>query len=114
MWLARLVNEWEVNVDSWPYWVFGAAMLALFWMLARSVANASQQRLRQQLGLPTKSPVTPREWAALMAFKNTDATLRNTFPRMSEAQRQALAQEVLRDSGVLPMANADGEDARDA
>ena len=29
---------------------------------------------------------------------------------MSEAQRQALAQEVLRDSGVLPMANADGED----
>ena len=46
-----------------------------------------------------------------MAFKNTDATLRNTFPRMSEAQRQALAQEVLRDSGVLPRANADGEDA---
>jgi hypothetical protein len=110
MWLARLVHEWEANVDSWPYWAFGAAMLALFWILARSAANASRQRLRQQLGLPTKSPVTPREWAALMAFKNTDATLRNTFPRMSEAQRQALAQEVLRDSGVLPMANADGED----
>ena len=97
-------------MDSWPYWAFGAAMFALFWILARSAANASQQRLRQQLGLPTKSPVTPREWAALMAFKNTHATLRNTFPRMSEAQRQALAQEVLRDSGVLPMANADGED----
>ena len=90
-------------MDSvWSYWAFGAMMLALFWVLAKSVANASRQRLRQRLGLPTNSPVTAKESAALMAFKNIDATLRNTFPSMSDTRRQALAREVLRDSGVLP------------
>ena len=88
-------------MDSvWTYWAFGAMMLALFWMLARSVANASRQRLRQQLGLSTNYPVTAKESATLMAFKNIDATLRNTFPSMSDTRRQALAREVLRDSGV--------------
>jgi len=92
---------WRKTVDSvWTYWAFGAMMLALFWMLARSVANASRQRLRQQLGLSTNSPVTAKESATLMAFKNIDATLRNTFPSMSDTRRQALAREVLRDSGV--------------
>lgn len=85
----------------WSYGAFGA-MLALCWMLVKIGRERGRRRLREQLGLPTDSPITAKESAALTAFKNTDATLRNTFPRMSDTQRQALAREVLRDIGVLP------------
>lgn len=87
------------------YWVpigFGVVVLLLILLLARLVGNAKRREIRKKLGLPENARLTPQQAEAFRAFESTDMKLKNTFPTMSDTQRQAMARDVLRDKGMLP------------
>jgi hypothetical protein len=87
------------------YWVpigFAVVVLLLIVLLARLVGNAKRKEIRRKLGLPENARLTPEQAQAFQAFETTDMKLRKSFPTMSDAQRQAMARDVLRDQGVLP------------
>lgn len=87
------------------YWVpigFAVVVLLLILLLARLVGNAKRREIRRKLGLPEKARLTPEQQEAFQAFENTDMRLRQSFPNISDTQRQAMARDVLRDKGMLP------------
>ena len=93
------------------YWVpIGLAVVALLLilLLARLVGNSKRREIRKKLGLPVSGKLTPEQKAAFMGFENTDMKLRQTFPTMSDTQRQSMAREVLRDKGMLPKKKKSG------
>jgi hypothetical protein len=79
-----------------------AVALLLVLLLARLVGNAKRREIRKKLGLPEHARLTPEQEAAFMAFENTDMKLRKSFPTISDAQRESMARDILRDKGMLP------------
>ena len=98
------------------YWVvlgFAAVVLLLIVLLARLVGNAKRREIRRKLGLPPSARLTPAEAEAFRTYENTDMRLKQSFPTLSDTQRQAMARDVVRDKGMLPRPKRAPAPARD-
>jgi len=87
------------------YWVLlGLAIVVvlLLMLLAHMVANSRKRETLKKLGLPPGSRLTTQQLEALHAFENTNTHLRNSFPKLSNRQREVIARDVLRDRGIIP------------
>jgi hypothetical protein len=87
------------------YWVaigFVVVILLLIVILARLVGTAKRRDIRRKLGMPLDAKLTDQQAQAFRTFEDTDMRLKKTFPTMSDAQRESMAREVLRDKGMLP------------
>jgi len=87
------------------YWVLlGLAIVVvlLLMLLAHMVANSRKRETLKKLGLPPGSRLTTQQLEALHAFENTNTHLRNSFPKLSNRQREVIGRDVSRDRGIIP------------
>jgi hypothetical protein len=89
-------------------WVFvGIGVVIAVVVLLSVVAHgrAKRRKIRNHLGLPRNSRLSPKHALAFQEFKDTDVRLKTSFPTMPDPQRQSMAREVLRHKGLLPKRN---------
>jgi hypothetical protein len=87
------------------YWLpigFGLIVVALILLLTKLVSIHERRQTLRKLGLPTDAPLTGLQLRAFHAFTDTDVRLRNSFPGISDAQRERITRDVLHENGLLP------------
>ena len=83
---------------------FGAIAVIVLLLLTRIVRNLKRREALRKMGLPAHGPLTIRQAEALRMFEDTEMKFKKSFPHISEAQRRAMTNDVLREKGVLPRA----------
>ncbi len=89
-------------------WVFvgiGVVFAVLVLLIGVAHSRAKHRKIRNCLGLPRNSRLSPRHALAFRAFEDTNIRLKTSFPRMPDEQRQSMARDVLRNTGLLPKRN---------
>jgi hypothetical protein len=81
---------------------FMLAIVVLLVLLIRLVSDHKRRQTLRKMSLPTDAPLTQLQLRAFRAFEDTDMRLRKSFPGISDAQRQVIARDILRDKGLLP------------
>src|SRR5690348_4511780 len=90
------------EVVYWALLGLAIAVALLLMLLAHMVRNSRQRETLKKLGLPPGSWLRTQQLEALHAFENTKTRLRNSFPKLSDRQREVIARDVLRDRGIIP------------
>ena len=89
------------------YWIGGgfvAIVVVVLPLLTRILRNLKRREALRRMGLPAHGPLTIRQVEALRMFEDTEMKFKKSFPHISEAQRRAMTNDVLREKGVLPRA----------
>jgi hypothetical protein len=89
-------------------WVFvgiGVVIAVLIPLIVVAHSRAKRRKIRNHLGLPRNSHLSPKHALAFREFEDTDMRLKTSFPTMSDPQRQSIARDVLRNRGLLPKRN---------
>ncbi len=86
--------------------IAGAFLLVVF--VAIFLIVVQRRQMRRALGLPAHSKLGPADKQALLAFRNTDMGLRETFPDAPEQRRRAAARRILRSNGLLSHQSSKG------
>ena len=77
-------------------------LVVLMLLLTKLVSDHKRRQMIRKLGLPSDAPLTELQLRAFRAFEDTDMRLRKSYPGISEAQRELIARDILRDRGLLP------------
>jgi hypothetical protein len=83
-------------------WPIIAAVVVVVVLVIVLVVTLRRAEMRRVLGLPRNSKLGEGEKQIFQAFEDTDMKLGKTMPKLSKAQRQAMAKQLLRRKGLLP------------
>lgn len=82
------------------YWIpigFGLIVVVPIVLLTKLIAISKRRETLRKLGFPVNTRLTARQAEMLRTFVDTETRLRKSFPGISDAQRQTIARDVLRD-----------------
>lgn len=91
--------------NVWVFAAIGVVIAVLVLLVVVAHGRAKRRKIRDHLGLPRNSRLSPKHALAFREFEDTDIRLKTSFPTMPDPQRQSMAREVLRNKGLLPKRN---------